>query len=283
MKKKVLGRGLGALIPDDKPVLSSSNEIDIDRIVPNPKQPRLTLDEARLEELAASIKENGVLQPVLVRPMANGYQLVAGERRLAAAQRAGLLKIPAQVRDIPDDRLLEYAMIENLQRDDLNPMEEAQAYQQFMDETDITQEEAAGRLKKDRSTIANSLRLLKLPPAVKALVAERKLSPGHARALLASNASPSEMTKVAAMIIEKDWSVREAEKWAKHKEKPARLLRVLDPNETAAVDRLRLALGTKVELHAGSRGKGEIRIHYYSQEELMRLYTILVEKANPSE
>jgi ParB family chromosome partitioning protein len=283
MKKKVLGRGLEALIPEDKPVLSLSNEIDIDRIVPNPKQPRLKLDEARLEELAASIKENGVLQPVLVRPMADGYQLVAGERRLAAAQRAGLLKIPVQVRDIPDDRLLEYAMIENLQRDDLNPMEEAQAYQQFMDETGITQEQAAARLKKERSTIANSLRLLKLPPAVRVLVADRKLSPGHARALLASNASPSEMSKIAAMIIEKDWSVREAEKWAKHKEKPTRLLRVQDPNEAAATDRLRLALGTKVELHAKSGGKGEIRIHYYSQEELMRLYTILVEKANPTE
>jgi ParB family chromosome partitioning protein len=141
MKKKALGRGLEALIPDIRQVDLAPSEIDIDRIVPNPSQPRLRLDEARLEELAASIRANGVLQPILVRPYANGYQLVAGERRLAAAQRAGLLQIPAQVRDVPDDRLLEFALIENLQREPLNPLEEAQAFQRLMETTGGTQEE----------------------------------------------------------------------------------------------------------------------------------------------
>jgi len=279
MKKKALGRGLEALIPDIKQVDIAASEIDIDRIAPNPNQPRLKLDEARLEDLAASIRASGVLQPILVRPYANGYQLVAGERRLAAAQRAGLLKIPAQVRDVPDDRLLEFALIENLQREPLNAMEEAQAFQHLMETTGRTQEEIAERLGKDRSTIANALRLLKLPPAVKLLVAEGKLSAGHARALLASNASPSDMARIAAVIIEKDWSVRDAERWAKHTTKSPMPPKIQDPNEAAAADRLRLALGTRVEIYAKSRDKGEIRIHYYSQDELIRLYSVLTGRA----
>jgi ParB family chromosome partitioning protein len=283
MKKKVLGRGLEALIPDIKPADAPSNEIDIDRIALNPSQPRFSLDEGRLEELAASIRENGVLQPVLVRPFGNGYQVIAGERRLTAAQRAGLLKIPAVIRDEPDDRLLELAMIENLLREQLNPMEEAQGYQSLMDTTNRTQEQIAERLGRDRSTIANSLRLLKLPPAVKAMVSEGKLSPGHARALLASNAGPSEMARIAAAIVKKGWSVREAERWAKNQAKSPRPPKALDPNETAAADRLRRILGTKVDILAKSKNSGEIRIHYYSQEDLMRLYTILTEKAIPTE
>ena len=176
MKKKVLGRGLEALIPEVKPAEAPASEIDIDRIVPNPNQPRLKFDEARLQELAASIRENGILQPVLVRPFENGYQLVAGERRLSAAQRAGLLRVPAIIRDVPDERLLEYALVENIQREPLNPIEEAQAYQRLMEATQRTQEQIAERLGKDRSTIANSLRLLKLPAPVKLLVADGKLS-----------------------------------------------------------------------------------------------------------
>jgi len=135
MKKKVLGRGLEALIPEAKPAETPQNEIDIDRIVPNPNQPRLSLDEERLEELAASVREHGILQPVLVRPVENGYQLIAGERRLSAAHRAGLLKVPAVIREVPDERLLELALIENIQREPLNPIDEAQAYQNLMDAT----------------------------------------------------------------------------------------------------------------------------------------------------
>ena len=275
MKKKVLGRGLEALLPEAKQTEIPTSEIDIDRIKPNPKQPRLAMDETHLEELAASIRENGILQPVLVRPFEKGYQLIAGERRLSAAQRAGLLTIPAVVRDVPDDRLLELALVENIQREPLNPIEEAQAYHRLMDATDKTQEQIAERLGKDRSTVANSIRLLKLPQSVKLMVAEGKLSPGHARALLASNATSSEMDKIASVIIEKGWSVREAERWAKGRARGPRISKIQDPNEAAAADRLRIIFGTKVEIHTKTKNSGEIRIHYYSQEDLMRLYTLL--------
>jgi ParB family chromosome partitioning protein len=275
MKKKVLGRGLEALIPENKETEAPVNEIDIDRITRNPNQPRVAFDEKRLEELAASIRENGILQPILVRPYENGYQLVAGERRLTAAQHAGLLKAPVIVRDVPDDMLLELALVENIQREPLNPIEEAQAYQNLMDATSTTQEQIAGRLGKDRSTIANAVRLLKLPQSIKSLVAEGKISSGHARALLASNATPSEMAQAAALIIEKGWSVRETERWAQRQSKAPSLPKIQDPNEAAAADRLRMILGAKVDICARTKEKGEIRIYYYSQEELMRLFTIL--------
>ena len=281
MKKKVLGRGLGALIPEVKREQNPTiNEIDIDRIEPNPVQPRMVFDEARLEELAASIRENGVISPVLVRPRGDGFQLIAGERRLSAAQRAGLLKIPAFVREIPDNRLLEMALVENIQREQLNPIEEAQAYQNLMEETGQTQEQISVRLGKDRSTIANSIRLLKLPPAVSRLVSEGNLSPGHARALLASGAAPSEMLRLAETILKKGWSVREAERQAKksQREKLPRPMKIQNPNETAAEDRLRLALGTKVEILNKEKNSGEIRIHFYSYEDFMRIFEIITEK-----
>jgi len=281
MKKKVLGRGLGALIPEVKREQNSTiNEIDIDRIELNPVQPRMVFDEARLEELAASIRENGVISPVLVRPRGDVFQLIAGERRLSAAQRAGLLKIPAFVREIPDNRLLEMALVENIQREQLNPMEEAQAYQNLMEETGQTQEQISVRLGKDRSTIANSIRLLKLPPAVSQLLSEGKLSPGHARALLASGATPSEMLRLAETILEKGWSVREAERRAKnrHREKLPLPPKIQDPNVSSAEGHLRQALGTKVEILTKEKDSGEIRIHFYSQEDLMRIFEIITEK-----
>jgi ParB family chromosome partitioning protein len=277
MQKKALGRGLGALIPDLERPEPAPSEIDIDRIKTNPVQPRLKLDENRLEELAASIRENGILQPVLVRPTRDGYQLVAGERRLAAAQRAGLLRIPAVVREVPDERLLELALVENIQREQLNPIEEAQACHNLMDTLRMTQEELAARLGKERSTVANALRLLKLPAAVKDLVADGKLSPGHARALLSMNSPPAEVSKLAARIVAQGWSVREAEKWAKRESKKPRRVTPEDPNVAAASDRLRLMLGTKVEIKVNrdSRGSGQVRIHFFSQEDLMRIYGIL--------
>jgi ParB family chromosome partitioning protein len=283
MKKKVLGRGLEALIPEVKRPDAPLNEIDIDRIVPNPSQPRLVFNEERLQELAVSIRENGILQPVLVRPFGDQYQLIAGERRLSAAQRAGLLRIPAVVREIPDERILELALVENIQREQLNPMEEAQAYQHLMEETQQTQDQIAERLGKDRSTIANAIRLLKLPSAIGQFISDGKLSPGHARALLASNAPTPEMTRIAETIIEKGWSVRETERWAKNRDKTPHLPKIQDPNEAAAEDRLRLALGTKVEILSKSKDSGEIRIHFYGQEELMRLFSLLVEKENSTE
>jgi ParB family chromosome partitioning protein len=283
MKKKALGRGLGALIPEVERAEPTPNEIDIDRISPNPNQPRILFDEERIEELAASIRENGVLQPVLVRPFGRDYQLIAGERRLSAAQRAGLLRIPAVVREVPDDQLLELALVENIQREQLNPIEEAQAYAHLMEETAQTQEQLAQRLGKDRSTIANAVRLLKLPPAVSLLVSEGKLSAGHARALLSAALPPLEMERTAVILIEKGWSVRETERWAKKKNKAPSLPRIQDPNVTAAEDQLRLALGARVEIVSNSKDSGEIRIHYYGQEELMRLFALLKEQQNSTE
>lgn len=272
---------MGALIPEAEASTPSTTEIDIDRITPNPDQPRMKLDERKLDELASSIRTNGVLQPILVRPMGSSYQLVAGERRLTAAQRAGLLKVPAIVRDIPDDRVLELALTENIQRENLNPIEEAQAYQRLIIVLGLTQEELAERLGRERSTVANALRLLKLPPAVKLLVAEGQLSPGHARALLASGAGTSEMTRVAATIVQKGWSVREAERWAaKAGKHAAREPLSPDPDVVAAADRLRLIFGTKVEILKDSvnKGTGLIKIHYYSPEDLDRIYDILTGK-----
>jgi len=278
MKKRVLGRGLEVLIPENERLETPPPEIDIDRIIPNPDQPRFRMDEKKLEELSSSVREHGVLQPILVRPCGNGYQLVAGERRLMAAQRAGLMKIPAIVRQIPDDRLLELALVENIQREQLNPIEEAQACQRLIDELKITQEELSQKLGKDRSTVANSLRLLKLPPPVKLLVAEGKISAGHARALLAANVSPTEMSRIAGVIEKKGWSVRETERWARRPDRIPRPPASLDPNDAAATDRLRLVLGTKVEIRTKAKGAGQIRIHYFSQEDLIRIFALLTEK-----
>jgi ParB family transcriptional regulator, chromosome partitioning protein len=278
MKKRVLGKGLGALLPDLQGTEQAPQEIDIDRITLNPDQPRFKLDEKSLEELAESVRKVGVLQPVLVRPAGDGYQLIAGERRLTAAQRAGLLKIPAVVREIPDDRLLELALIENIQREQLNPIEEAQAFQNLLENLRLTQEELAARLARERSTIANCLRLLKLPPAVKLLIAEGKLSPGHARALLSSGVTSSEIARVAQTMVDQSWSVRDAERWAlRQNSKKTRKARVQDPNVSAAGDRLRLFLGTKVEILSRTTpsGSGQIRIHFFSQEDLERIYSII--------
>jgi ParB family chromosome partitioning protein len=284
MKKKVLGKGLGALIPDRGAQEAAPSEIDIDRISTNPDQPRLKFDEKSLNELADSVRSHGVLQPVLVRPLGNAFQLVAGERRLMAAQRAGLLKVPALVRDVPDERLLELALVENIQREQLNPIEEAKAYQNLMETLAATQEELSSQLGKERSTIANALRLLKLPAAVQLLVAEGTLSPGHARALLAAAIPPAEMTRAARRMVTGGWSVRDAERWSKKAgaaaAAAARPARRQDPDKTAAEDRLRLLLGTKVEIIGGEgeRGAGQIRIHFFGQEDLARIYSIINEK-----
>ncbi len=281
MTKKVLGRGLGALIPETESSASIAlNEIDIDKISPNPLQPRQKFDEVKLDQLAASIRVNGVIQPLLLRPFGDRYQLVAGERRLMAAQRAGLLKVPVVIRDVPDDNLLEQALVENIQREDLNPIEEAQAFQNLLNHLGLSQEELAERIGKERSTVANALRLLKLPSAVKLMVAEGKISPGHARALLSATLSPSEMATIATTIAARGWSVREAERWAKkHNRKSTKPARGMDPNTAAAADRLRVWLATKVEIVTtqNAKGAGEIRIHFYSPDDLARVYGILTE------
>ena len=258
--------------------------IPVSLISANADQPRKNFNPETIEELASSIREKGVLQPIIVKKKREGaFEIVCGERRFRAAALCGLTEVPAIIKDIADEDFLEWALIENIQREPLNPIEEAQAYQRLIDTTNETQEQISGRLGKDRSTVANSIRLLKLPQSVRLVVAEGKLSPGHARALLAANANSSELERIASLIIDKGWSVRETERWAKGRAKSPQIPKIQDPNEADAADRLRIILGTKVDILSKSKNSGEIRIHYYSQEDLMRLYTILAEKTIPTE
>ena len=295
--RKALGKGLRSLIPekhsrsseayptDGRPsaTMPLEQRIDVDQICPNPEQPRQRFDEESLEALALSLKTQGVLQPIVVRPLANGqYELVIGERRWRAAQRAGLLKIPALIRDVPDDRRLEFALIENLQREELNPIEEAQAYRTLLEELRLTQQEVATRLGKPRATIANMLRPLTLPAAVQERVQTGELTMGHARAL-AAHLDMAELLSLAERVIRERLSVRQVEELVARSGKRAPTGRdkptpTRDPNVVAAEEKLQLALGTKVQISQGPRG-GTIELVFFSEEELQRLYEVLLEVA----
>jgi ParB family chromosome partitioning protein len=278
-KRPALGRGLSALIPDA--VVPAVNEraldVDSDLLRPNQFQPRTTMDDAKIEELARSIRTNGIIQPIVVRRMEGGFEIVAGERRWRAAQRAGLLKVPIVVRDIPDERLLAVALIENIQREDLNPMEEAHAYRRLADDYQLTQEQIADAVGKDRSSIANYVRLLKLPQEVRANVGSGALSMGHARALLGL---PDEATqlRVARDVVAKSLSVRETEALVKKATQPLPLQPPVekDVHTRAAEERLRFALGTRVRI-ARKRQGGQIEIEFGSEEELQRIFEALTE------
>jgi ParB family chromosome partitioning protein len=274
-KRPALGRGLSALIPDAPPppaVAERALDVDIDLLRPNRYQPRSGMDDTRIEELARSIKSNGVIQPIVVRRTDSGYEIVAGERRWRASQRAGLLKVPVVVRDIPDDRLLAAALIENIQREDLNPIEEAQAYRRLADEHNLTQEQIADAVGKDRSSVANYLRLLKLPSEVRANVGSGALSMGHARALL-SVADETAQLRIARDIVARNLSVRETESIVKRppqadvpRETPQK-----DVHTRVAEDKLRFALGTRVRISRKGKG-GRIEIDFQNEDELQRLY-----------
>lgn len=280
-KRPALGRGLSALIPDaasDAPARDKPFEIDLDRLTPNPQQPRSVFDDARLEELAQSIRRNGVIQPILARRAGDRFEIIAGERRWRAAQRAGLMKAPVIVRDVPDDRLLEVALIENIQRDDLNPMEEAAAYRRLADELHLTQDAIAAAVGKDRSSVANTLRLLRLPDEVRNLVSDASLSMGHARALLGLE-SPAAQRELAREIVSKGLSVRETEALVKRQGAPEPAPKPetkKDPNTRAAEEKLRFALGTQVEIIRRGKG-GRIQIAFTSEEELDRIFTKITE------
>jgi ParB family chromosome partitioning protein len=281
-KRPALGRGLSALIPDAPTVAPPTAseralEVDTDRLQPNRFQPRTHVDETGIEELARSIKSNGIIQPIVVRKAADGYEIVAGERRWRAAQRAGLLKVPVVLRDIPDERLLAAALIENIQREDLNPIEEAQAYRRLADEFHLTQEQIAEAVGKDRSSIANYLRLLKLPPEVRGNVGSGALSMGHARALLAI-ADEAALLRIARDVVSKNLSVRETEAIAKKETQPApkKPEPQKDVHTRAAEERLRFALGTRVEIVRRGKG-GRIEIEFGSEDELQRLFEHLTE------
>lgn len=283
-KRPALGRGLSALIPN-KPVAAPPPpaeapsgpqkpvEIDIDRLTPNPRQPRLYIDDARLEELAQSIRSNGVLQPVLVRQVDGRQEIIAGERRWRAAQRAGLLKIPVVIRDVPDEKLLEVALVENVQRENLNPIEEAQAYRRMSDELQMGQEGIAAAVGKDRATVANYMRLLRLPSEVRNDVAAGALSMGHARALL-SLPDEAAQRRIARDVVARGASVRETEGLVRRETAPAPQpppAPKVDPNTRAAEEQLKLALGTRARIVRKGAG-GRIEIDFVSETELQRLF-----------
>ena len=278
-KRPALGRGLSALIPDAAaPSLNDrSLDVDTDLLQPNPFQPRTAMDETKIEELSRSIRANGIIQPIVVRRAGDGYQIVAGERRWRAAQRAGLLKVPVVVRDIPDDRLLAAALIENIQREDLNPVEEAHAYRRLADEYHLTQEQIADAVGKDRSSVANYLRLLKLPQEVLAGLGSGSLSMGHARALLGLPDDRAQL-RVSRDVIGRNLSVRETEALVKKVTQPAPEKTPVekDVHTRAAEERLRFALGTRVRIERKRKG-GQIEIDFGSEEELQRLFEMLAD------
>ncbi len=280
-KRPALGKGIGALLS------SAAQEggkkyfsCPIEELKPHSQQPRKTFNDAKMAELVASIKEKGVIQPLVVRRQGDHYQIIAGERRWRAAQKAGLDRLPVVIQDVSEDWALEIALIENIQREDLNPLEEAGAYRYLMDSFDLLQEEVAKRVGKDRSTVTNALRLLRLPDPVKDDLAESRLSMGHARALLALE-QEEDIIEASKEVIRKKLSVRETEKLIKKikslfggkapnqaKEKPR------DPNIVAVEDNLRQSLGTQVKL-IDKGESGRIEITYNSRDELNRLIVLL--------
>jgi ParB family chromosome partitioning protein len=285
-KRPALGKGLSALIPDAPIVrFTPESEVDIDRLVPNDFQPRVAPDDGRLHELAQSIKTNGVIQPIVVRRVGDKFQIIAGERRWRAAKLAGLLRVPIVTKEIASGQersLLELALIENLQREDLNPIDEAQAYRRLSDEFELTQEAIAAAVGKDRTSVANTLRLLRLPEEVRAEVAGGRLSMGHARALLALS-QEGEQRSVARDVINRSLSVRETETIVRKivegdvPAKPQQAPKPVDVHTRAAEDRLKLLLGTRVRIvRRGQRGR--IEIEFNSEDELIRIFEQITER-----
>jgi ParB family chromosome partitioning protein len=258
----------------------SPNTVSIDAIAPNPLQPRTVFQPERLEELADSIRANGIIQPLIVRRSGQNYQIVAGERRWRAARLAGLTEVPIVVQEVADRQMLELALIENLQREDLNPIETAHAYERLGKELGISQEEIGRRTGKDRASVANTIRLLRLPKEVQLLIAEHRISTGHAKAILGLS-SVEEQIQVAEKVAAQGLSVRQAEKLVQEAtaERPAtgqRRHQPLDPNVRAAVEELERALGTRVRIVELSEQRGRIEVDYFSQPELDRLYQHMV-------
>ncbi len=292
-KRPALGKGLSALIPDSPAAIAPAHgvvELDIDRLSPNDFQPRQQMDDARLEELAASIKANGVIQPIVVRKAGDGYRIIAGERRWRAARRAGLTRVPVVVKDLSGDqtqqKVLEMALIENIQREDLNAIDEAKAYRRLVDEFALTQESVAAAVGKDRATVANTLRLLKLPAEVQGDVAAGAITMGHARALLALPGDNSQL-HLAREVKTRGLSVRETEALVKRvlegeslaapRTRGAAPAPAADVHTRAAEDKLKLLLGTRVRIKRKAKG-GRIEIDFGNENELIRIFDALTEK-----
>jgi ParB family chromosome partitioning protein len=281
MTRKALGRGLSALLREVETTATGLDSIAVELIDPNPFQPRRAFPEATLKELADSIRSSGVVQPILLRRADGRYQLVAGERRWRAARLAGLEKIPAVVRDLTDGQALEVSLTENLLREDLNPIEVAHGLEMLQQRHGLSHEEIAQRLGVNRSTVTNTLRLLRLPLDVQEMVTEGKLSAGHARALLALDSAPAQ-TKLARTVVEKGWSVRDTEQWVAWQTAPPETLAAaaeekLDPNVRAAVLELERTLGTRVKI-VGDAQRGRLEIRYYSAEDLNRIFELIVRR-----
>ena len=289
--RRALGKGLSALLPTRLPTAAASelastpagpehaNSIAIDQIDPNPVQPRRVFQADSLHQLADSIRSHGIIQPLVVRLNGDRFQLVAGERRWRAAKIAGLSEVPAVVQAISDERLLEITLIENVQREDLNPIELAMAFDRMARELTLSQDEIGERTGKDRSTISNSIRLLQLPPDLQQLVAERRLSAGHARCFL-TLADEEVQRKLAEKIVAHGLSVRQVERATKKMTEPrdpnAEVEEQPDPNVKAALAEMEKILGTKVRIIEKNAGRGKIEIEYYSAEDLDRVYSVIV-------
>ncbi len=277
MKKQALGKGIRAFIPEEFGILKDERlaDVSIGQVKPNPLQPRKKFDEPAIQELARSIKASGVLQPIVVVPESDHYKIIIGERRWRAAQRAGLQKVPVLIRNIPREQQVEVSLVENLQREDLNPIEVAQAFEQLMKESGMTQQEVADKVGRDRSSVANTLRLLKLPGEVQEMLASNKLSTGHARALLALEDAGQQLA-LARQVVAKGLSVREVEAMVHGKKKrpPSKKKAAFDAELRALEEDLTRILGTKVDI-AGSRRRGMVRVHYFSLDELNRIYDLI--------
>jgi len=275
--KKGLGKGLGALLDSDNILAETSavSEVKINEIEPNKEQPRKQFDQEKLKGLADSIKQHGVVQPIIVKKSENGYSIIAGERRWRAAKLAGLKTIPAIVKDLSTREIMEVALIENIQREDLNPIEEAEAYKKLMDEHNLTQEDLSKVVGKSRAAIANSIRLLTLPETIKEMLVNELLTPGHARTLITIE-DEEKQKLLAKTIVEKNLNVRETEKLIKNQtaQKKKRKSPERDANIIDLEEKLKSILGTKVDLQHYSN-KGRIVIEYYSNEEFDRIIDIL--------
>jgi ParB family chromosome partitioning protein len=275
MKRKALGKGLKAFLPEELGILKEERyaDLDIDQLKPNPLQPRLKFNPESIEELAKSIKSSGLIQPLIVAPEGDGFKIIVGERRWRAAQRIGLKKVPVLIRTIPKEQELEVSLIENLQREELNPMEIAHAYQKLVQELQYTQQQIAEKVGKDRTSVTNYLRLLKLPEEIQGELAENKISMGHARALL-SIKDPELQKHLCRLIIQKNLSVREVEKMISRPQMKPKKERILDPNLLALQEEFIKLLGTKVILQ-GNQNKGALKIYYYSLDDLNRIYELV--------
>ena len=285
MTRKALGRGLGALLSAEGTATAyeETNEIATELIDPSPLQPRSIFDDGKLDELANSIRTNGVVQPVLLRRKGDRFELIAGERRWRAAVKAGLIKIPAVIRNVSDDKVLEIALIENIQREDLNPIEEARAYKNLIETLGLTQETVGERVGRDRSYVTNYLRLLKLPEDLQELLQAGRISTGHARTLLGLD-QPDLQRRIARRVIEQGLSVRATEQLVRvagatigqPMQKTAAKEHESDPNVRAAESKLRRHFGTKVRIvQSSNSSSGKIELEFYNQTDLNRLYALL--------